>query len=96
MLALSNDPREPDAPPAPGFGPAALVSLALARWKAVAAIVVACTLAAFLFSQFVLARNPVFKAAATLDVQPSQAQLEFGNAFARGNALQSAGLITQT
>ncbi len=80
----------------PGFGPAALLSLAAARWPVLLAIIVATTLGAFCYSQFVLARNPSFKAAATLDIQPSEAQLEFGTAFARGNALQSAGLLTQT
>jgi uncharacterized protein involved in exopolysaccharide biosynthesis len=78
------------------MGPAALLALAWARWPVVAAIVLVVTAASFLYSQFVLAREPVFKAAATLDIQPSQAQLEFGAAFARGNALQSAGVLTQT
>lgn len=80
----------------PGFGPAALLAIARARWPIVFAIVLATTAAAFLYSQFVLARDPVYRAAATLDIQPSPAQLEFGAAFARGNALQSAGLLTQT
>lgn len=97
MLAPPSDPADwDDQAPPPRFGPAALVALALARWRIVAAIVFVTTTAAFLYSQFVLARDPLFKAAATLDIAPSQAQLEFGNAFARGNALQSAGLLTQT
>jgi uncharacterized protein involved in exopolysaccharide biosynthesis len=92
MLARTSEPEGAR----PGFGPAAMFALARARWPVVFAIVVATTLCAFFYSQFVLARDPVFKAAATLDIQPSAAQLEFGAAFAKGNALQSAGVLTQT
>src|SRR5687768_17005810 len=92
MLARTSEPEAPH----PGFGPAALIGLARSRWPIVVAIVLATTLCAFLYSQFVLARDPVFKAAATLDIQPSQAQLDFGDAFAKNNALQSAGVLTQT
>jgi uncharacterized protein involved in exopolysaccharide biosynthesis len=92
MLARTSEPEGAQ----PGFGPAALLGLARARWPMVLAIVVATTLCAFFYSQFVLARDPVYKAAATLDIQPSAAQLEFGAAFAKGNALQSAGVLTQT
>jgi uncharacterized protein involved in exopolysaccharide biosynthesis len=94
MLARTSPPDQ-DMPP-PRMGPAALLSLARGRWPLVAAIILAATAASFLYSQFVLAREPVFKAATTLDIQPSQAQLEFGAAFARDNALQSAGVLTQT
>lgn len=96
MLAPPTESADWDEAPPPRFGPAALLALALQRWRIVAAIVFATTAFAFLYSQFVLARQPTFKAAATLDIAPSEAQLEFGNAFARGNALQSAGLLTQT
>lgn len=91
-------PSGPDsgAPGPGGFGPGALAALAFARWKLVAVIILLTTAGAFWYSQFVLAREPVFKAAATLDIAPSQAQLDFGSAFARGSPLQSAGLITQT
>ncbi|MFN3389619.1 MAG: hypothetical protein ACK40O_11880, partial [Allosphingosinicella sp.] len=96
MLAPPADSTDWDDPPPPRFGPAALVALAVARWRIVVAIVFATTAFAFAYSHFVLARDPLFRAAATLDIAPSEAQLEFGNAFARGNALQSAGLLTQT
>jgi len=95
MLARTSGVEESGEEP-PRFGPAALLTLAWARWPIVVAIVLTATLGTFLYSQLVLAREPVFKAAATLDIQPSQAQVEFGTAFARGNALQSAGLLTQT
>lgn len=96
MLAPPTDSADLDEAPPPRFGPAALMALALQRWRIVLGIVFVTTAFAFLYSQFVLARDPLFKAAATLDIAPSEAQLEFGNAFARGNALQSAGLLTQT
>jgi uncharacterized protein involved in exopolysaccharide biosynthesis len=96
MLARASAPPGWHEPPRGGFGPAALFALAWARWPIVAAIVVACAAASFLYSTLVLAKEPVFKAAATLDIAPSQAQLDYANAFARGSALQSAGLITQT
>ena len=83
MLARTSAPEEAR----PGFGPAALIALARARWPIVFAIVVATTLCAFAYSQFVLAREPVYKAAATVDIQPSAAQLEFGAAFAKGHPL---------
>lgn len=92
MLARTSEPEAPRS----GMGPAALIDLARARWPIVCAIVIATTLCVFLYNQFVLARDPVFKAAATLDIQPSQAQLDFGDAFAKNNALQSAGVLTQT
>jgi uncharacterized protein involved in exopolysaccharide biosynthesis len=96
MLARASPADEPEETLPPRIGPAALIALARARIAAVVAIVALVTAAAFLYSQFVLARSPTFKAAATLDIQPSAAQIEFGTAFARGNALQSAGLLTQT
>ena len=96
MLARSSGPSGLDQLPPPRMGPSALIALVRSRWPVLAAIVLAATAAAFLYSQFVLARDPVYSAAATLDIQPSEAQLEFGAAFARGNALQSAGVLTQT
>jgi uncharacterized protein involved in exopolysaccharide biosynthesis len=86
-------------PPAGGgsrIGPAALLTLAWTRWKLVASIVLLTTAGAFAWSQFVLARDPLFKAAATLDISPSQAQIDYGNAFVRGSVMQSAALLTQT
>jgi uncharacterized protein involved in exopolysaccharide biosynthesis len=95
MLARASDPPDWGQGP-PRIGPAAVIELARQRWQVMAAIIAAATAIAFLYSHFVLAKEPVYKAAATLDIQPSQAQLEFGAAFARGNALQSAGVLTQT
>lgn len=96
MLARATAPSDWQEAPRGGFGPAALLALARARWPIVAVIVAACAAASFFYSTLVLAKEPVFKAAATLDIAPSQAQLDYANAFARGSALQSAGLITQT
>lgn len=93
-------PPQASLAPPPGsdarIGPAALLALAWARWKLVALTVLLTTGAAFAWSQFVLARDPVFKAAATLDISPSQAQIDYGNAFVRGSVMQSAALLTQT
>jgi uncharacterized protein involved in exopolysaccharide biosynthesis len=96
MLARASHPTGYGEGPPPRIGPGALIAFARERWRVVAAIVLAATAAAFIYSHFVLAREPIFKAAATLDIQPSQAQQAFGAAFARDNALQSAGVLTQT
>jgi uncharacterized protein involved in exopolysaccharide biosynthesis len=97
MLARSSDPAaEPAVPPVPQAGPVRLVLLARERWRLVGAIVVIVTAIAFFYSHFVLMREPVFRAAATLDISPSRAEMDYGNALARGSALQSAALLTQT
>ena len=95
MLAPASDPPAPEPNAAP-MGPLRLVGLARARWKAVVLIVGLTTLAVFAWNQFVLAREPVFSAASVLDITPSQAQVDYGNAFARGSALQGAALLTRT
>ena len=95
MLAPASEPpaHEPNAAP---MGPLRLIGLARARWKAVTVIVALTTLAVFAWNHFVLAREPVFSAATVLDITPSQAQVDYGNAFARGSALQGAALLTRT
>jgi uncharacterized protein involved in exopolysaccharide biosynthesis len=65
-------------------------------WPLLIALVVAASLAAFLYSSMVLARDPVFRAAATLDISPSRSEIDYANNFARGSALQSAAVLTQT
>ena len=95
MLAPSSDPPAPEPHTAP-MGPLRLIGLARARWKAVILIVGLTTLAVFAWNQFVLAREPVYSAASVLDITPSQAQVDYGNAFARGSALQGAALLTRT
>ena len=79
-----------------GLAPARLWALFRRRWPILIAIVIATTLAAFLYSSLVLARDPTFKASATLDVSPSRAELEYANQFVRNTGLQSAGVLTQT
>jgi uncharacterized protein involved in exopolysaccharide biosynthesis len=65
-------------------------------WPLLIGLVVAASLAAFLYSSLVLARDPVFRASATLDISPSRSEIDYANNFARGSALQSAAVLTQT
>ncbi|HEV2746187.1 MAG TPA: hypothetical protein VGW34_02690 [Allosphingosinicella sp.] len=85
------------APPAEtGLAPARLWALARRRWPLLAAIVAATTSAAFLYSTLVLARDPVYEAAATLDISPSPAEIEYAGEFVRNTGLHSAAILTQT
>ena len=78
------------------LSPARLWGIFLRRWPILVGIVAATTLAAFLYSTLVLAQNPTFKAAATLDISPTRAEVDYANAAVRGGPLQGAATLTQT
>jgi uncharacterized protein involved in exopolysaccharide biosynthesis len=76
--------------------PSRLLGQLRTRWRAALAIIVAATLSAFFYSSVVLAADPTYRAAATLDISPSRAELDYANSFVRNSPLQSAGVVTQT
>lgn len=78
------------------LAPARLWALFLRRWPIVVAIIAATTLGAFLYSSLVLAQDPTYEAAATLDISPSRAEVDYANNFVRNTGLQSAAVLTQT
>ena len=69
---------------------------ALTRWPLLLSVIVACTLAAWALSTFVLARNPTFDASVSMNVVPTSEELGYANQFARGQATEGGLILLQT
>ncbi|RVV98467.1 hypothetical protein EKE94_05980 [Mesobaculum littorinae] len=64
--------------------------------RLVALITVAAGLLATLFAVYKLATNPVYIAAATVTVQPTEAELRFTQSYVRSSPYDSANVVTQS
>lgn len=72
------------------------IRLVLSRWRIVVALVLGCTLAAWLFSVTVLANDPVFESAARLNIVPTGEELGYANRFVRGSNFEGGSVLVQT
>jgi len=78
-----------------GIG-ATYVRIVLSRWKLILALVLACTLAAWAVSQFVLAQKPKFEAAARLNIVPTAEELGYASRFVRGSTFDGGSVLLGT
>lgn len=78
-----------------GIG-ATYLRIVLSRWRLLAAIVVACTLAAWGVSTFYLATKPKFEAAARLNITPTAEELGYATRFVRGSTFDGGGVLLGT
>ncbi|WP_375285632.1 GumC family protein [Sphingomonas sp.] len=71
------------------------IRLVLSRWRLVLALVVGCTLLAFLVTLY-LAQKPTFTAAARLNIVPTSEELGYANRFVRGSTFDGGSTLLQT
>ena len=68
----------------------------VSRWKLVLATVLACTLVAWGYSTFVMAKNPEFEAAARLNIVPTAEELGYASRFVRGSTFDGGSVLLGT
>lgn len=75
---------------------AAYLRIVLSRWRLVAALVAACTTAAWAISVFYLAQRPTFEAAARLNIVPTAEELGYASRFVRGSTFDGGSVLLGT